>query len=40
MSINDVSNPFIIGKYLSDEYFCDRETETAFLRKQIINGRD
>ena len=40
MSINDVSNPFIIGKYLSDEYFCDREAETAFLRKQIINGRD
>lgn len=28
MSINDVSNPFIIGKYLSDEYVSDREVDT------------
>ena len=35
-----VNNPFIVGKYLSDEYFCDRESETDFLRKQITNGRD
>ena len=33
-------NPFVVGKYLSDEYFCDREEETEFLRKQIQNGRD
>ena len=36
----NVRNPFIVGKYLSDEYFCDREEETAFLRKQIQNGRN
>lgn len=35
-----VQNPFIVGKYLSDNYFCDREEETAFLRKQVENGRD
>ena len=33
-------NPFIVGKYLAPEYFCDRETETAFLRKQMQNGRN
>ena len=33
-------NPFIVGKYLSDTYFCDRSEETAFLQKQIENGRD
>ena len=35
-----INNPFIVGKYLSDKYFCDRSEETAFLRKQILNGRD
>ena len=35
-----VNNPFIVGKYLSDKYFCDRTEETAFLRKQMQNGRD
>lgn len=35
-----VNNPFIVGKYLSDKYFCDRKEETEFLRKQIENGRD
>ena len=40
MSEIDVKNPFIVGKYLSDKYFCDREEETKFLRKQIQNGRD
>ena len=40
--MNDVyvRNPFVVGKYLSDECFCDREEETAFLRKQIQNGRN
>jgi len=33
-------NPFIVGKYLAPEYFCDREEETAFLRKQMQNGRN
>ena len=35
-----VNNPFVVGKYLSDDYFCDRSSETDFLRKQILNGRD
>jgi len=35
-----IENPFIVGKYLSQEYFCDREEETAFLRKQVQNGRN
>jgi hypothetical protein len=35
-----ISNPFVVGKYLSDRYFCDRENDTEFLRKQIVNGRD
>ena len=36
----DPKNPFIVGKYLTDKYFCDRATETAFLLKQMENGRD
>ena len=35
-----VNNPFVVGKYLSDDYFCDRVSETDFLRKQIHNGRN
>lgn len=34
------SNPFVVGKYISDKYFCDREKETDFLIKQIENGRN
>lgn len=34
-----VKNPFVVGRYLSDKYFCDRASETEFLRKQIENGR-
>ena len=40
MSEMNVRNPFIVGKYLSDSYFCDRDKETEFLRKQIVNGRN
>lgn len=35
-----VNNPFVVGKYLSDKYFCDRSEETAFMRKQCLNGRN
>ena len=35
-----ITNPFVVGKYLSDEYFCDRIEETDFLVKQIVNGRN
>lgn len=38
--MNKITNPFIIGKYISDEYFCDRKEETDFLCKQIYNGRN
>lgn len=34
------ANPFVVGRYIGDYYFCDREAETEFLIKQIINGRD
>lgn len=37
---NKIANPFVVGRYISSEYFCDREEETAFLRKAIENGRD
>lgn len=33
-------NPFVVGRYVSDSYFCDREAETKFLIKQIENGRN
>lgn len=35
-----IVNPFVVGKYVSDKYFCDREKETEFLVKQITNGRN
>ena len=35
-----INNPFVVGKYLSDKYFCDCENDTEFLRKQIVNGRN
>jgi len=28
-----IVNPFVVGKYVSDKYFCDREKETEFLVK-------
>ena len=33
-------NPFVVGRYISDEYFCDRKEETLFLNKQMRNGRN
>lgn len=35
-----ILNPFIVGRYISPDYFCDRKNETAFLIKQIENGRN
>jgi uncharacterized protein len=32
-------NPFLISGYISPEYFCDREEETARLLNAIENGR-
>lgn len=31
-------NPFVVGKYISEEYFCDRKKETALLEQHIFNG--
>ena len=33
-------NPFVVGRYVSDRYFCDRRQETDFLVKQTANGRN
>ena len=35
-----ILNPFVVGRYVSDHYFCDREKETEFLVKQVENGRN
>lgn len=40
MDTKKINNPFVVGKYVSEDYFCDREEETAFLRKQVDNGRN
>ena len=37
---NGINNPFIVSKSIPDEFFCDRSEETAFLIKQINNGRN
>ena len=33
-------NPFVIGKYVSKEFFCDRVEETKLLSHHISNGRN
>ena len=35
-----IRNPFVLTPYVPEEYFCDREKETAQLCKHIINGRN
>ncbi|MDR2911776.1 MAG: ATPase [Alistipes sp.] len=35
-----IDNPFAITGYISPEYFCDRENETAELVGNITNGRN
>ena len=35
-----VKNPFIVSGYVSAEYFCDRELESAELTGSLINGRN
>lgn len=41
MAANEkIKNPFIIGGYISNEYFCDRENETNELISSILNGRN
>lgn len=38
--MTNIKNPFVVGTYVSPEYFCDREAETATLRKHMENGRN
>lgn len=35
-----IENPFVLRGYVSDEYFCDREKETADLIEEIKNGNN
>ena len=35
-----IGNPFVLRGYISDEYFCDREKETADLIAEIKNGNN
>lgn len=35
-----LANPFVIGRYAGDYYFCDRVEETDFLLHSVKNGRD
>lgn len=36
----EVNNPFVLGMYVSPEYFCDREAELEQLKSHIWNGRN
>lgn len=35
-----LTNPFVIGAYISEEYFCDREEEKEKLIAHLRNGRN
>ncbi|MGV8095356.1 MAG: ATP-binding protein [Mangrovibacterium sp.] len=35
-----IKNPFIVGGYVSAEYFCDREAESAELTGSLLNRRN
>ena len=36
----NIENPFITTGYISDEYFCDREKETADIIRLLTNGNN
>ncbi|MBR3454330.1 MAG: ATPase [Bacteroidaceae bacterium] len=38
--MKQLNNPFVIGKYVDKQYFCDREKESAQLVHHIVNGRN
>lgn len=40
MVTSNIKNPFVISRSIPNEYFCDRKEETAFLTKQVENGRN
>ncbi len=33
-------NPFKVGRFVAEEFFCDRDSETAILIKHVTNGRN
>lgn len=35
-----IKNPFVIGGYVSEDYFCDREVESAELISAFLNERN
>lgn len=35
-----LQNPFIISGYVSSDYFCDREYESATLKSELTNGNN
>ena len=35
-----LNNPFVIGTYAGEHYFCDRVTESKELISNILNGRN
>ena len=35
-----ITNPFILYGYESEKYFCDREAETAELKRLLTNGNN
>ena len=37
--MRQLSNPFVIGKYVDKDYFCDREKESELLVHHIVKGR-
>lgn len=36
----ELMNPFVVGREIPDEFFCDRVVETETLVKQVRNGRN
>ena len=40
MTKESIINPFFIGRYAGEHFFCDREKETETLVKHIVNGRN
>lgn len=39
-TMRKILNPFITSGYISEEFFCDRETESAILTKSITQGNN
>ncbi len=38
--MTQVNNPFLVNKYVSPGYFCDREEETSGIMEALLNGRN